>query len=115
MVTGSPPLATLCRELSNVFEWSTHLPLAEAAGVPVAALAALQAGQPLPAGLRRDLALARSVTGELVGQHRLREDTYATAVDEWGEPGLVELLTLVGYFAMVCWLMNVARTPGPTA
>jgi 4-carboxymuconolactone decarboxylase len=25
----------------------------------------------------------------------------------------VELLTLVGYFAMICWLMNVARTPGP--
>ena len=31
----------------------------------------------------------------------------------WGEPTMVELLTLVGYFAMVCWLMNVARTPGP--
>ncbi len=108
-------ICVVARELSNVFEWGTHLPLAEAAGVPVAALAALQAGQPLPAGLCRDLALARSVTGELVGQHRLREDTYATAVDEWGEPGLVELLTLVGYFAMVCWLMNVARTPGPTA
>jgi len=32
-----------------------------------------------------------------------------------GESTLVEVLTLVGYFAMVCWLMNVARTPGPTA
>jgi len=28
-------------------------------------------------------------------------------------PGM--LITLVGYFAMVCWLMNVARTPGPAA
>ena len=29
------------------------------------------------------------------------------------EARLVELLTLAGYFAMVCWVMNVARTPGP--
>jgi protein-S-isoprenylcysteine O-methyltransferase Ste14 len=27
----------------------------------------------------------------------------------------VELTALVGYFVMVCWVMNVARTPGPVA
>ena len=28
---------------------------------------------------------------------------------------VIELLTLIGYFAMVCWVMNVARTPGPAS
>ena len=47
--------------------------------------------------------------------HRLSDETYSDALRRWGEPTTVELLTLVGYFAMVCWLMNVARTPGPAA
>jgi 4-carboxymuconolactone decarboxylase len=106
-------ICTVSRELFNVFEWEMHLPLAQAAGVPAAALAALQTGQPSPPGLRADLALARTVVRELIAQHRLDESTYAQAQAQWGEPALVELLTLVGYFAMVCWLMNVARTPGP--
>ena len=107
-------MCVVARELSNVFEWDMHLPLAVSAGVPASALAALDAGAPSPAELRADLALARSVAGELIARHRLRDETYAEALSQWGEPTLVELLSLVGYFAMICWLMNVARTPGPT-
>lgn len=106
-------ICVVARELSNVFEWDMHLPLAAAAGVPESALAALDAGVDSPSELRQDLALARQVARELIGQHRLGEPTYARALAQWGEPTLVELMTLVGYFAMVCWLMNVARTPGP--
>lgn len=106
-------ICVVARELSNVFEWDMHLPLAEAAGVPAPALAALDAGQPSPPDLRPDLALARTVARELVGGHRLSDATCSQALQQWGEPALVELLTLVGYFTMVCWLMNVARTPGP--
>ncbi|ABY28901.1 carboxymuconolactone decarboxylase family protein [Methylorubrum extorquens] len=107
---------TICivsRELSNVFEWDMHLPLAEAAGVPSAALAAIERGAPLPADLRADLVLAHAVASELVRRHRVSDETYAAALSMWGEAITVELLTLVGYFVMVCWLMNVARTPGP--
>ncbi len=106
-------ICVVARELSNVFEWGMHLPLAAAAGVPKAALATLETGEPSPGDLRRDLALARAVVHELVGQHRLSEETYSDALQQWGEPAVVELLVLVGYFAMICWLMNVARTPGP--
>lgn len=106
-------ICVVARELSNLFEWDMHRPLAAAAGVPPAALAALEAAEPSPDDLRRDFALARLVAHELIGRHRLRDETYQEALGHWGEPALVELLTLVGYFAMVCWLMNVARTPGP--
>jgi 4-carboxymuconolactone decarboxylase len=106
-------ICVVARELSNVFEWDMHLPLAAKAGVPVAALAALNAGETTPSELSADLALAWRIVQELVMQHRLTDATYAEASQLWGEPVLVELLTLVGYFAMVCWLMNVARTPGP--
>jgi hypothetical protein len=28
-----------------------------------------------------------------------------------GQQAVVELSALIGYFAMVCWIMNVAHTP----
>lgn len=108
-------ICVVARELSNVFEWDMHLPLAAAAGVPKAALAALDANQTSPADLRADLALAHRVARELLTTHRVAEATYADGLQQWGEPTLVELLTLIGYFTMVCWLMNVARTPGPSS
>jgi 4-carboxymuconolactone decarboxylase len=106
-------ICVVARELSNVFEWDMHLPLAAAAGVPADALAALAEGQPSPTTLSVDLTLARVVVRELVSRHRVSDATYSQAVAQWGEATLVELLALVGYFTMVCWLMNVARTPGP--
>jgi 4-carboxymuconolactone decarboxylase len=106
-------ICVVARELSNVFEWEMHRPLAQAAGVPVTALRALETGALSPSGLACDLALARTVVEELLRQHRLSEQTYSDALARWREPLLVELLTLVGYFSMVSWLMNVARTPGP--
>jgi 4-carboxymuconolactone decarboxylase len=107
-------ICVVARELSNVFEWDMHVPLAAAAGVPASALSALDAGEPSPPDLHPALALARTVTTELVGQHRLSDETWTAASKLWDEQTLVELLTLVGYFAMVCWLMNAVRTPGPT-
>ena len=106
-------ICVVARALSNVFEWEMHRPLAEAAGVPGEALRALEAGEPSPPGLAPGLAQARTLVQELVRDHRLTEQAYSEALARWGEPALVELLTLVGYFCMVSWLMNVARTPGP--
>ncbi|MDO5288830.1 MAG: carboxymuconolactone decarboxylase family protein [Pseudomonadota bacterium] len=117
---GSLPAAlrewTICvvaRELSNVFEWDMHLPLAQAAGVPAPALAALDAGQPLPDDLAGDLTLAHALARQLIAWHRVDEATYAQALVQWGQADVVELIALIGYFTQVCWLMNVARTPGP--
>ncbi|WP_232631907.1 carboxymuconolactone decarboxylase family protein [Methylobacterium sp. Leaf118] len=106
-------ICAVARETANVFEWDMHRPLAEAAGVPPGALAALAQGAALPAARRPDLALAQAVTVAMLRGHRLDAATYDAALAVWGEAGTVELLTLVGYFAMVCGLMNVARTPGP--
>ena len=52
-------ICVVAGELSNVFEWDMHLPLAKAAGVPAAALAALDAGEPSQSDPRADLALVR--------------------------------------------------------
>jgi 4-carboxymuconolactone decarboxylase len=107
-------ICVVARELGNVFEWQMHRPLAAKAGVPERALAALEAGTSLTADIPNDLAVARLVIEETLRRHRITDATYDSANAIWEPPALVELLTLTGYFAMVSWLMNVARTPANT-
>jgi 4-carboxymuconolactone decarboxylase len=106
-------ICVVAHELANVFEWEMHYPLAAAAGVPASAMVALAAGSPSPPGLSDELALARRATRELLASARLSDATFSDALAQWSEAGLIELLTLVGYFTTVSWVMNVARTPGP--
>jgi 4-carboxymuconolactone decarboxylase len=108
-------ICVVSREQSNVFEWDMHVPLAIAAGVSPGAIHAVDAGLPLPEDTSHELQLAREVAVACVRQHRLSDATYEQAVALWGEATLVEVMTVIGYFAMVNTLMNVARAPSHKA
>jgi 4-carboxymuconolactone decarboxylase len=98
------------RHVGNQFEWLMHAPLAVKAGVAADAIEALRVGA-RPRGLVDDEQAAFDFAGEMLATHGSSEPTYAAALAAFGEQGVVELATLVGYFAMVSWLMNVAHTP----
>ena len=98
------------RHVSNQFEWQMHEPLALKAGVSQATLDALRAGA-RPKQLPQDEEIAVDFTRELLATHGVSDGTYSAASGQFGEQGVVELTTLIGYFVMVSWLMNVARTP----
>jgi 4-carboxymuconolactone decarboxylase len=101
--------------VGNQFEWVMHVPLAVTAGIPAAALESIRNKQ-VPAGLNDAQQVAYDFGVELLSQHAVTDATYQRAVLAFGEADVVELSTLIGYFAMVCWVMNVARTPSrPTA
>ena len=100
----------VARHVSNQFEWTMHAPLAVKAGVSAEAVEALRLGA-RPRNLKADEEAALDFTHELLRTHGTSDPTYAAALDAFGEQGVVELTTLIGYFAMVSWLMNVARTP----
>ena len=106
-------ICIVARETGNQFEWQTHAPLAIKAGVPREAIEALVAGR-RPRSLPGDQACAADFVSELMQRHGVSDASYAEAVSCFGEPGTVELTALVGYFVMVYWVMNVARTPGPS-
>ena len=106
-------ICVVARETGNQFEWQTHAPLAVKAGVPLEAIDLLAAGR-RPRGLAVNEACAVDFVSELMRRHGVSDETYADAISCFGEPGTVELTALVGYFVMVCWIMNVARTPGPS-
>src|SRR5688572_11424453 len=88
------------RHVTNQFEWLMHAPLAVKAGVAPATIEALRAGA-RPRGLPADEEAALDFTSELLHTHGTSEPTYASALAQFGEQGVVELATLVGYFAMV--------------
>jgi 4-carboxymuconolactone decarboxylase len=103
-------ICAVARHVSNQFEWVMHAPLAIQAGVSAEAIEALRTGA-RPAALAQDEAVALAFVHELLATHGAGDATYARTAQAFGEEGIVELTTLVGYFAMVSWVMNVARTP----
>ena len=104
-------ICAVARETGNQFEWQTHSPLAVKAGIALATIEALAAGR-RPRSLHADEETALDFVGELMLRHGVSGATYADATRCFGQPGVVELTALIGYFLMVCWIMNVARTPG---
>jgi 4-carboxymuconolactone decarboxylase len=105
--------AVAARHVGNQFEWAIHQPLALAAGVDVQALEDVAAGSLCPRNLADDERTGWAFASELLHTHGVSEATYQAALALWGEQGVVELTTLIGYFACVSWVMNVARTPAP--
>lgn len=104
-------MCLVARHVSNQFEWLMHAPLARKAGVPQASLDAIAEGR-YPHSTAPDEAAMVDLVTELLQHHGVSDSSYAAALALFGEQGVVELTTLVGYFTMVCWVMNVARTPG---
>lgn len=104
-------MCLVARHVSNQFEWLMHAPLALKAGVPQASLEAIAEGR-YPHSTAPDEASMVDFVTELLQHHGVSDSSYAAALALFGEQGVVELTTLVGYFTMVCWVMNVARTPG---
>jgi len=100
----------VARAWSQQFEWFTHVPLALKAGTAQATIDALRDGR-RPTTMNDEETLVHDFTTELLQQHGASEATYARAVKHFGEPGVVELTSLIGYFVMVSMVLNVTLTP----
>ncbi len=68
-----------------------------------------------PRDMSYDESAAYDFATELLNRQSVSDVTYERSLLRWGEHGVVELTTLIGYFACVCWVMNVARTPAPAS
>jgi 4-carboxymuconolactone decarboxylase len=100
----------VARHTGNQFEWVMHASAAVKAGVSADAIEALRLGR-RPAPLADDEQLAVDFALELLQQHGVSEPTWRAADARFGARSVVELSALIGYFTMVCWVMNVAHTP----
>ncbi len=91
------------------FEFAAHREMAEAAGVDSAALERLRLDQ--PPGFAGDEGIAHRVAGTLLREHRLPDALYAEASAAFGEAGLIELVSTVGYYCLVSFTLNTFEVP----
>lgn len=100
-------------------EWQIHEPIAREAGVSASLIEALQEGlddDREPAFERDDEALVVRLGRSLYTTRRVDEALYAEAVEAFGEPAVVELVGVFGYYALVAMTLNVfevRRGEGP--
>jgi 4-carboxymuconolactone decarboxylase len=102
---------TACAIRAN-YEWHAHAPLAVAAGVPAAAMEAIRTGA-TPNFAAREQALVHRVVTELIDTKRLSDASFADARDTFGEQGVVELGTIIGYYTAIGNALNVFQVALP--
>jgi 4-carboxymuconolactone decarboxylase len=97
------------RAWSQDFEWVHHERYARQAGLAVAIIDAIRDGR-RPEGMSDDQAAAYDFTAELGTHKQVSDHTYARAVAAFGEPGVIDLIGVQGYYTFLAMMMNVART-----
>jgi len=98
------------RHLTSNFEWTTHTGPATKAGVSPAIIAAVAEGR-RPEGMAEDEEVLYDFCTELLHNQSVSDPTYARALAEFGEPGVVEAASLEGYYTFLAMVMNAARSP----
>ena len=91
---------TVCRLWTVQYAWASHAPAAEAAGVAPEIITAIRENR-RPDFKRDDERLAYDTTVELMETKALSEASYRAAIAQFGLKGTIDLVSTVGYYAMV--------------
>ncbi len=94
------------------FEWWAHAAIARREGVPETVLDALRAGETPELSDPVDQA-AHAVATALLASGKIDDDLYASAHALLGDEGMVELVTLVGYYTLVSYILNAFEVALP--
>jgi 4-carboxymuconolactone decarboxylase len=113
----SPALSELAicltaRHIRANYEWHAHAPLAVEAGVPTAAMEAIRSGG-TPNFSAKDQTLVYRLVSELIDTKRLSDASFAEAIGAFGEQGVVELGTIIGYYTAIGNSLNVFEVALP--
>jgi 4-carboxymuconolactone decarboxylase len=87
-------------------EWYIHHPIALEAGVAAADAEAIRQGR-RPDFADADDALIHDFANELYDTKRVSDATYAAALERFGHQVVINLVGLLGYYALVAMTLNV--------
>ena len=116
--TSVPPrlseLAILCTgsHWKAQFEWYAHARIALKQGVSERTIRDIHAGRP-PKSAPRDERAIYAFAKELYAKRRVSNATYARVHKFLGDAGTVELVGIMGYYALISMILNVFRMPVP--
>ena len=105
-------ILTVARAWDQQFEWGYHHPIALRKGLTGEVIDAVAEGRRPDAGPSAVIALWELVD-ELQRTRQVGDATYAAALAEVGETGVVEAVATAGYYTTLAMTMNAAMTPPP--
>lgn len=94
------------------YEWATHAPIAEKAGIDPAAIDAIRRGE-TPHFALEDEAAVHAFARQLHSERRVDDATYARAVAVLGVQGTVDLVGILGYYTLISMTINAFAVPLP--
>jgi 4-carboxymuconolactone decarboxylase len=94
------------------FEWWAHARMARRHGVADAVVDAIGRGEE-PAFEVDDERTVYTIARQLTETGRVEQDAYAAAQQILGDTGVVELVSLCGYYTLVSFLLNAFAVPLP--
>src|SRR4029434_1171645 len=100
----------VARQWTQPVEWFTHVPLAQAEGTSAETIEALRIGR-RPFTMSAEEGFIYDFILELTTQRGVSDATYQECIERFGERGAIDLVGLIGYFALVSMVLNVAHTP----
>jgi 4-carboxymuconolactone decarboxylase len=100
------------RQWSQSYEWNAHYRLAMDEGLSAEMAQAIAEGR-RPVTMVEEERILYDLCTELQRNQSVSDETYASAIDRFGEQGVVEVVSLMGYYTMISMLLNTARTPLP--
>jgi len=116
--TGVPPrlsefaILVTAAHWKAQYEWAMHAPMAEKQGVKPQTIRDIQAGRPPKSAPRDEMAIYAFVK-ELYAKRRVSQPTFKRAQKLLGDAGTVELVGILGYYAMVSMTLNTFMAPLP--
>lgn len=109
---GEVAICTVGAHWHAEFEFFAHAPMALEHGVDPSVIEALRAGE-VPSFDRDDEQIVYEVARQLLTDRRVTNATYASAESLLGETGMVELVTLIGYYCLISMMLNLFEVPLP--
>ena len=94
------------------FEWFAHAPIAIAAGLEPAIVEAIRKGED-PSFTKDDEQAVYQFSRELITQRRVSQATYDFAARLFDRRGLVDLVGILGYYALISMTINAFEVPIP--
>jgi 4-carboxymuconolactone decarboxylase len=104
--------AITARHWTQQFEWWAHARQAIEAGLKPAIAEAIAEGR-RPTGMAQDEEIVYDFLTELLVNKGVCDATYERALKQFGEPGVIDLIAISGYYGLLAMVMNVARTAVP--
>ena len=94
------------------YEWSAHRKLAAEAGLSESIIQAIAAGK-RPSSMDPSEAALYNFGTELLNNKQVSDPIFKAAVDKFEERGVVDLVSVMGYYHFVSMILNVDRYPLP--